>query len=51
LCGPNENKDWHIGVKASSSGKLLAFVSGTPLKVVVNEKPIKMALINFMCVH
>ena len=51
LCVPNANKDWHVGVKATKSGKLLGFISGTPIKVVVNEKPIRMAIINFLCVH
>ena len=32
LCVPGYIKDWHIGVKSSTNGKLLAFISGTPVK-------------------
>jgi len=33
---PGFNKEWHVGVRASSNKKLLAFISGTPSKIVVN---------------
>ena len=36
LCVPNFKKEWHIGIRASKDKKMLAFISGTPLKVVVN---------------
>jgi glycylpeptide N-tetradecanoyltransferase len=36
LCVPNYVKDWHIGVKATGNGKLLAFISGTPIKTIIN---------------
>ena len=36
LTVPGYNVDWHLCVRASSNKKLLAFISGTPSKVVVN---------------
>ena len=51
LCVPNFIKDWHVGVKSSSNGKLLAFISGTPVKTKVKDQTIKMAEINYLCVH
>ena len=52
LCAPGFKKDWHIGVRATSGKKnLLAFISGTPIKVSVNKKNVDMAEINFLCVH
>lgn len=50
LCTPNYKKDWHIGVR-STNGKLLAFISGTPVKTKVNDQTVKMAEINYLCVH
>ena len=47
---PGYNKDWHLCVRASSNKKLLAFISGTPSKVKVNETNVKMAQVNYLCV-
>jgi glycylpeptide N-tetradecanoyltransferase len=35
-CVPGYKKEWHLGVRATSNKKLLAFISGTPAKVKVN---------------
>ena len=51
LCIPNYKKEWHLGIQSSKDKKLLGFISGTPLKVTVNENNIKMAEINFLVVH
>ena len=48
---PNYVKDWHVGVKATGNGKLLAFVSGTPIKTIINGQTIRTAEVNFLCVH
>jgi len=48
---PGYRKDWHIGVRATKSGKLLAFITAIPALVAVYSKPIKMVEINFLCVH
>jgi len=49
--GPGAVPDWSIGVRASESRKLLAFISGKRMKVRVNKNVIQMAEINFLCVH
>ena len=51
LLVPGYKQDWHIGLKSSKDQKLLAFVSGTPCKLNVGEQTVKMAEINFLCVH
>ena len=52
LCVPNYKKDWHIGVRATGkTNKLFGFISGTPIKTTINGNNIKMAEINFLCVH
>ena len=52
LCTPNYKKEWHIGVRAKQGKKnLLGFISGTPVKMIVNGKTIEMAEVNFLCVH
>ena len=33
LTPPNYSRDLHLGVRASKSGKLVAFISGVPAKV------------------
>lgn len=48
---PSMNKDWHIGVRAVKSKKLLGFISGTPTKTQIEEQCINMASVNFLCVH
>ena len=50
LITPDCIKDWHVGVK-STNGKLLAFISGVPVKTKINENVLKMAEINYLCVH
>ncbi len=32
LLVPGYNKEWHLGVRSTKTKKLLAFVSGTPIK-------------------
>jgi glycylpeptide N-tetradecanoyltransferase len=51
LCVPGFNKEWHLGVRASTNKKLLAFISGTPSKMNVNTVTVKMAQINYLCVN
>ena len=51
LCTPNYIKDWHVGVKSATNGKLLAFISGTPVKTKVKDQTMKIAEINYLCVH
>ena len=50
LLVPGYNKEWHLGVRSAKSKKLLAFISGTPVKGQVKDKKIKLAQINYLCV-
>jgi len=51
LLTPNHVKDWHIGIRAAGKPGLLGFISGTAIKTQVHDQTVKMAEINFLCVH
>ncbi|GAV72988.1 RVT_1 domain-containing protein/NMT domain-containing protein/NMT_C domain-containing protein/Lycopene_cycl domain-containing protein, partial [Cephalotus follicularis] len=51
LHSPGYYKSWHIGVRAKSSKKLVAFITGVPARIRVRDEIVKMAEINFLCVH
>jgi len=51
LCPPNYLPKWHCGVWSEKDGKLLAFISGIPVDVVIKGQEVKMAEINYLCVH
>ncbi|VDM48540.1 unnamed protein product [Toxocara canis] len=51
LQAPGWLKKWHCGVRAKSSGKLIAFISAIPSTIRVYEKVVRMVEINFLCVH
>ncbi|KAJ2007324.1 glycylpeptide N-tetradecanoyltransferase [Coemansia thaxteri] len=51
LLPPGFNKDWHVGVRSSSTKELIAFISGIPVDMMVRDKKIRMAEINFLCLH
>lgn len=48
---PGNNPNWYFGVRASATGRLLAFISATPLTGRVNDTVLPMAEVNFLCVH
>eukprot|EP00271_Cylindrocystis_brebissonii_P023358 TRINITY_DN965_c1_g1_i1.p1 TRINITY_DN965_c1_g1~~TRINITY_DN965_c1_g1_i1.p1 ORF type:complete len:454 (-),score=92.06 TRINITY_DN965_c1_g1_i1:1353-2714(-) len=49
---PGFCKEWHIGVRAKTGNrKLVAFITGVPASMRVKDKVVKMAEINFLCVH
>ncbi|CAL5224452.1 g7141 [Coccomyxa viridis] len=48
---PGYQEDWVLGVRVSSSGKLVAFITGVPATVRVKGKEVSMVEINFLCVH
>ncbi|XP_023516382.1 glycylpeptide N-tetradecanoyltransferase 1-like [Cucurbita pepo subsp. pepo] len=48
---PGYFTSWHIGVRAKASKKLVAFISGIPARIRVRDEVVKMAEINFLCVH
>ncbi|EUD65757.1 glycylpeptide N-tetradecanoyltransferase [Plasmodium inui San Antonio 1] len=51
LTSPNYLKTWHIGVKYDVSNKLIGFISAIPTDICIHKKTIKMAEVNFLCVH
>jgi len=51
LLTPNYNKEWHIGIKVAGKPQLFGFISGTAIKTQVHDQAVKMAEINFLCVH
>ena len=51
LLPPGFLKDWHVGVRATKSRKLLGFISAVPATVSIYKKIVKMVEINFLCVH
>lgn len=40
-----------MGVRATKTKKLLAFISGIPVKSMIKDKEVKLAEINYLCVH
>jgi len=48
---PGYFRSWHIGVRAKSSKKLVAFITGVPARIRVRDDVVNMAEINFLCVH
>lgn len=51
LKSPGWRKEWHVGVRATKSHKLVAFISGVPVSLRVRSKILKSTEINFLCVH
>ena len=48
---PGYHVDWHIGVRVKSSGKLVAFITGIPATITIDNQSKVMAEINFLCIH
>lgn len=48
---PGWSKEWHIGVRASASRKLVAFISAVPVSLRVREKVLHASEVNFLCIH
>lgn len=44
-------KSWHVGVRAKASRKLVAFITGVPATIRLRDKHVRLAEINFLCVH
>eukprot|EP00164_Ancoracysta_twista_P007549 GFYU01010741.1.p1 GENE.GFYU01010741.1~~GFYU01010741.1.p1 ORF type:complete len:422 (+),score=144.14 GFYU01010741.1:122-1387(+) len=51
LLPPGWLKEWHVGIRAQQSNKLVAFITGIPADVRVRDETRKMVEINFLCVH
>lgn len=48
---PGFTKDYHIGVRVSSSKKLVGFISGIPVNLRIRDQVVHQVEINFLCVH
>ncbi|KAL3102995.1 hypothetical protein niasHT_026443 [Heterodera trifolii] len=44
-------QQWHCGVRAVTSGKLVAFIAAVPATIRIYDKTVKSVEINFLCVH
>ena len=51
LMAPGWKQQWHVGVRVVTSRKLVAFISGIPVKLRVRENVLSASEINFLCVH
>jgi glycylpeptide N-tetradecanoyltransferase len=51
LTPPGYEKDWHIGVRSTANKLLVGLITGIPVLANVYDKSMKMAEINFLCVH
>ncbi|KAF5005723.1 hypothetical protein FDECE_7844 [Fusarium decemcellulare] len=48
---PGWKKEYHVGVRASQSRKLVAFISAIPVKLRVRENFITCSEVNFLAIH
>ncbi|KAH9952126.1 N-myristoyl transferase [Amylocystis lapponica] len=48
---PGYHREWHIGVRVASNRKLVAFISGIPLRVRIRDNVLNASEVNFLCVH
>ncbi|PWY86094.1 N-myristoyl transferase [Aspergillus heteromorphus CBS 117.55] len=51
LMSPGWKKEWHVGVRATKSKKLVASICGVPTELRVRDQKIKVTEINFLCIH
>lgn len=51
MMAPGWNKRYHVGVRASQSHKLVAFISAIPARLRVRDKLVTCSEVNFLCVH
>jgi len=51
LTTPGYRKEFHLGVRSSKSGRLMAFITAIPATVRVHHKEVQMVEINFLCIH
>ncbi|KHN94523.1 Glycylpeptide N-tetradecanoyltransferase [Metarhizium album ARSEF 1941] len=51
MMAPGWQRKYHIGVRASQSRKLVAFISAIPVRIRVRDKTFTSSEVNFLCVH
>jgi glycylpeptide N-tetradecanoyltransferase len=48
---PETPPEWHVGVRNTSSNNLVAFISAVPATLRIDSHTMRMAEIDFLCVH
>jgi len=48
---PGWHRDWHVGVRATVSRKLVAFISAVPVNLRVRQATMVCSEVNFLCIH
>lgn len=48
---PGWYKEWHVGVRATESRKLVAFISGIPWDIRIRKNVVRCSEVNFLVVH
>lgn len=51
MMSPGWTKDWHVGVRASQSRKLVAFISAIPLELRIRDHVLHASEVNFLVIH
>ena len=51
LCSPGWRAEWTIGVVDERTGKMFAFISAIPVEIRARAHTMKMAEVNFLCIH
>ena len=51
LTPPGYKKEFHLGVRSTKSGRLMALITAIPAKVGVHGVTMEVAEVNFLCVH
>ena len=51
LKAPGWRKEWHVGVRAAKSRKLVAFISAIPMQLRIRSKVLNASEVNFLCIH
>ena len=51
LKSPGWRKEWHVGVRATKSQRLVAFISGVPVSLHVRSNVFTTTEVNFLCIH
>ncbi|KAL7504336.1 hypothetical protein ACHAXN_002020 [Cyclotella atomus] len=51
LTPPGYRKEFHIGVRSTKSGRLMALITAIPARVCVHGVEMEAAEVNFLCVH
>ena len=51
ILSPGWTRDWHVGVRATQSRKLVAFIAAIPVELRVRDKVLHSSEVNFLVVH